>query len=468
MQGRPRREVICLEKIIAELTALLGGERVRRGLRDRLAYAYDATGEKHLPDVMVMPESTAEVAACVRLAQRHGVPVIARGAGTNLSGGTLPVVGGLVLNLVRMNRIRHIDPEARTASVEAGVVNGALQQAAAPHGLFFAPDPSSFKVATLGGNLAENAGGPRCAKYGVTTNHVLGVEMVLPDGAVVELGSTVEDAPGLDLLGLAVGAEGTLGVITAATLRLTPLPAACRTMLAVFDSLPDAMAAVSSIVAARIIPAALELLDENTMTAVRRSNPAVAFEGAAVLLIEVDGDAAELGPQVERTLEVVRRHGAREVRLAGSEAERNGLWAARRAAYPSLAQVSPSVWAMDVTVPRDRLVPMLNEVLRLSAVHGLKVYTVAHAGDGNLHPTIPWRPDEKDRLDLLNREIQAACVALGGSITGEHGVGIEKLSGMSAQYSPEVLAWMWAVRRTFDPSNLMNPGKALPAPVGGL
>ncbi|HEY3368959.1 MAG TPA: FAD-linked oxidase C-terminal domain-containing protein [Symbiobacteriaceae bacterium] len=451
-----------MQHIFAELTDLLGRERVRRDLRDRLAYAYDATGEKHLPDLVVFPETTAEVAACLRLAREHGMPVIPRGAGTNLSGGTLPLDGGMVVNLVRLNRIRHIDPDARTALVETGVVNGALQQAAAPHGLFFAPDPSSFKVATLGGNLAENAGGPRCAKYGVTANHVLGVELVLADGTVVELGGSVEDAPGLDLLGLAIGSEGTLGIMTAATLRLTPLPAAYRTMMAVFDSLPNAMAAVSGIVAARIIPAALELLDENTMSAVRRSNPAVAFTGAALLLIEVDGEPAELDAQVSRIDEVVRRHGAGEVRLAGSEAERNALWAARRAAYPSLAQVSPSVWAMDVTVPRDRLVPMLNEVLRLSALHGLKVYTVAHAGDGNMHPTIPYTPEDRPRLDLLNRDIQAACVALGGSITGEHGVGIEKLSGMGVQYGSDVLTWMQAVRQVFDPDRILNPGKAVP------
>lgn len=460
-----------LQEMEASLVALLGRHWVRRERRDLLAYAYDATGEKHLPDLVVFPATTAEVAACVKLAVRHGLPVIPRGAGTNLSGGTLPVSGGMVVNLVRLNRIRNIDAGARIAVAEAGVTNLALQQAVAPHGLFFAPDPSSMKVSTLGGNLAENAGGPRCAKYGVTANHVLGVEMIISDGSVVELGGPVEEAPGLDLLSLAIGSEGTLGLITAATLRLTPLPAASRTMLAAFASLHDAMGAVSGIVAARIIPAALELLDRNFLEVIQAGNQAIFPAGAAaVLLAEVDGDPADLELEVDRIARVVRQHRVLELHVAGNEAERDSLWAGRRAAYGALARVSPSVWVMDVTVPRDRLVDMLGEILRLAEEYRLRVFTVAHAGDGNLHPTIPFNPrdpDQKRRLGLMDRAIQEACAALGGSITGEHGVGVEKLSGMSVQFGPDLLGWMWAARRAFDPTLTLNPGKAIPTPLGG-
>lgn len=437
---------------------------------DLLAYSYDATGERFLPDVVVLPASTPQVAECVRLAALHRLPVVPRGAATNLSGGTLPVAGGMVMSMTRMNRIVRIDPDARLAVVEAGATNQSVQEAVAPYGLFFAPDPSSMKVATIGGCLAENAGGPRCAKYGVTLNHVLGLTMVLSDGSVVEVGGETEDAPGMDLLSLVVGSEGTLGVIAQAVLRLTPLPEGYRTLMGIFDDLAATVAAASAIVAARIVPAALEMLDRATMEMINKSTGGSFPEDAeALLLAEIDGDPAELDLQATRVEQAMKEHGALEVVVARSEAERESLWAARRSGFGALALSSPSLTSMDVTVPRDRLVSMIEEVIRLAAEHRLKVFLVSHAGDGNMHPTVPFDPrdpDEHQRLRLLIEAVSRAAVLLGGSISGEHGIGIEKLAQMDIQYSPEQRDLMARVRSAFDPSLRMNPGKNVVSPSG--
>ncbi len=460
-----------LDALASRLAGVVGQAWVRRDKRDLLSYAYDATGERYLPDIVVFPDGTTQVADCVRLAAEAGMPVVPRGAGTNLSGGALPIAGGMVLNLVRMNRVKHIDPEARTAVVEAGIVNEAVQRAAAPFGLFYAPDPSSMKAATIGGSLAENAGGPRCAKYGVTINHALGLTLVLSDGRVIELGGETGDAPGMDLLGLVVGSEGTLGVITESVLHLTPLPQAYRTLLGIFDELPPAVEAVSAIVAARILPATLEIMDRNTLKAVIASEPSTLPEDAGgVLLVEVDGDPRELDAQVDSIVGILTAHGARRIDVAHSAAEREALWNARRAGYGALARHSPSLSAMDVTVPRDRLVDMLREVMRLADEHRLTVCLAAHAGDGNMHPTVPFDPrdpDQRARLAALTDAISRTCVRLGGSISGEHGIGIEKLAGMPLQYPPEVLAEMHLIRKAFDPLGIMNPGKNLPMPAAG-
>lgn len=460
-----------LEALVPRLVGIVGQTWVRRDKRDLMSYAYDATGERYLPDVVVFPDSTTEVAECVRLAAEAGMPVVPRGAGTNLSGGALPIAGGMVVNLVRMNRVKRIDPEARTAVVEAGIVNEAVQRAAAPYGLFYAPDPSSMKAATIGGSLAENAGGPRCAKYGVTINHSLGLTLVLSDGRVMELGAETGDAPGMDLLGVVVGSEGTLGIITEAVLRLTPLPQAYRTLLGIFDELPPAVEAVSAVVAARILPATLEIMDRNTLQAIIASEPSTLPEDAGgVLLVEVDGDPRELDAQVESIVGILTAHGARRIDVARSAAEREALWSARRAGYGALARHSPSLSAMDVTVPRDRLVDMLREVMSLAEEHRLTVCLAAHAGDGNMHPTVPFDPrdvDQRARLAALTDAISRACVHLGGSISGEHGIGIEKLAGMPLQYPPEVLAEMHLIRKAFDPLGIMNPGKNLPMPAAG-
>ena len=460
-----------IEATEARLVSLLGRRWVRRQPRDLLAYAYDGTGERYLPDVVVFPGAAEQVRACVRVAAEAGIPVVPRGAATNLSGGTLPVRGGMVVNMLRMNRVLTVDPYARLAVVEAGVTNEALQRAVAPHGLFYAPDPSSMRVATLGGSLAENAGGPRCAKYGVTINHVLGLRVVLADGSEVEVGGGLHEPPGLDVVGVIVGSEGTLGIITEAVVRLTPLPESYRTLLAVFGSLPEATAAVSAFVAERIVPATLELMDRNTLEVVNASRESsFPADAEAVLLIEVDGVTDEVEAQAERVKQVLEAARALEISVAAGAMERDRLWAARRAGYGALARSSPSLSAMDVTVPRDHLVPMLDEVLRLSQEHRLKVFVTAHAGDGNMHPTVPYNPSDADqvrRLHLLTDGITRACVALGGSISGEHGIGIEKLPGMALQYSEEALDLMRVVKRAFDPAQRMNPGKNIPAPVGG-
>lgn len=460
------------ETVVTELAGVVGRKWVRGGPGDLAAYSYDATGSKQLPDLVVFPADTPQVAACLKSAARRGMAVIPRGAGTNVSGGTLPVSGGMVVDLARMNRVKRVDPLARLAVAEAGATNGALQAAAAPFGLFFPPDPSTMLVSTLGGNMAENAGGPHCAKYGVTSNHVLGATVVLADGSVVDIGGESEEPSGLDLLGFLVGSEGTLGVITEGVFRLMRLPRASQTMLAVFGELGAAMAAVSGIVAAYILPAAMEVMDRNLVEVIRAGSDSVLPGNAdAVLLIEVDGDPEELDTQAEQIADVCRSHGALDFVLAADEAEREALWVARRSAAGSLARISPAQFAMDVTVPRDRLQEMMEEVVRLADRHRLKVMVGAHAGDGNMHPAIPYDPRDEDmrrRIEDFDWDVQQACLGLGGSITGEHGVGVEKLRGLAAQYSPGLLDLMWAVRTAFDPGLLFNPGKAVVQPVRGM
>lgn len=459
-----------IKAVEAGLVRLLGRTWVRCQPRDLLAYAYDGTGEKYLPDIVVFPADTAQVATCVRAAAEAALVVIPRGAATNLSGGTLPIHGGMVINMLRMNRVLHVDPCGRLAVVQAGATNESLQGAVAPFHLFYAPDPSSMRVATIGGSLAENAGGPRCAKYGVTINHVFGLRIVLADGTEVEVGDRLQEPPGLDLTSLLVGSEGTLAIITEATVRLTSLPEAYRTLLGVFESLTEAMAAVSAIVAERIVPATLELMDHNTLEVINAGRPSSFPEDAdAVLLIEVDGDVGEIDAQARRIQQVLEAHHALDIKVASTEHERDQLWEARRAGYGALARSSASLSAMDVTVPRDHLVEMLGEVLRLSHEQRLKVFVTAHAGDGNMHPTVPFDPTDADQVRRLHRltdGITRACVALGGSISGEHGIGIEKLSGMSLQFSEEVLELMRSVKKAFDPACALNPGKNIPAPVG--
>lgn len=454
--------------LVADLQAVVGRDFVRTGLGERMAYAYDATGEKHLPDLVAFPGSAEEVAACLRLAGRHRVPVVARGAGTNLSGGTVPLLGGVVLNLLRMDRIRRVEMTGRRAEVEPGLPNGRLNQHLRPLGLHFAPDPSSMRVSTIGGNIAENAGGPHCLKYGVTTGHVLALQIATAEGELLEL--TEEDP--FDLRGLVIGSEGTLGVVTRATVRLTPLPRAVRTMLAVYGDLYQSGRSVSGIIAAGMIPAALELMDRENLSLTRRAGfGAFPANAEAALIIEVDGDPEDLAEEVAAITAICRREGATEVRVADSEAERDAIWLGRRANYGVLAQTSPFVWTQDVTVPRHRLSEMLQEVTVIGRRIGLPICTVAHAGDGNLHPTIPFNPQdpaERERVRQADLAIVAACLRLGGSITGEHGVGFDKLPGMELMFTPEQQALMHRVRRAFDPTGLLNPGKLLPAPKGGF
>lgn len=457
---------------VAALEHVLGPESVCTRRREVLAYAYDATGEKRPPDVVVIPQSTEGVTAAVRLARHYGVPLVPRGAGTNLSGGTVPVRGGMVLSTSRMNRILRIDAESHLAIVQPGVTNQALQDALRPLGFFYAPDPSSGKVSTIGGNIAENAGGPRCFKYGVTTNHVLGLEVVLSDGSVLELGGMVGDERGLDLTGVFVGSEGTMGIVTRAILHILPTPEAVKTMLVIYDDLDLCAGTVSQIVAQKIIPATLELMDREQIRLLREAGfPGFPDDAQAVLLIEVDGPAPEIGKQLQRLMTICQAGGARTVKVATGERERQELWRARKAGFGVLARMSPFVWVQDVTVPRNQLAPMLRKVREISERYALPLVSVAHAGDGNIHPAVPYNPRdpaECARVRAADKEILTACVALGGSITGEHGVGLDKLENVSLMLGPEQLQLMQQVQQAFDPLGLMNPGKAIPSRLGGF
>ena len=449
------------------LLAAFGPDRVLTDPRDRMAYSYDATGEKYQCDAVFFPQTTTEVAEAVRIAHAHGIPIVARGAGTNISGGTLPVQGGLVLAMNRMNRILRIDPDDHLATVQPGVPNLRLQQALQPHGFFFAADPSSHRVSTIGGNVAENSGGPHCLKYGVTTNHVRGLEVVLADGEVVRIGSRAqEQPPGYDILALLTGSEGTLAVVTEITLNILPLPPVRRTLLAVYDQLERAAATVSAIVAARLVPASMELLDRATIACVEPFVHAGYPEDAdAVLLIEVDGAAAAVERAAQRIAAIATETGAREVRSPRDEAEQEALWLGRRSAFGAAARLSAHVWTQDVTVPRDRLVEAVHAVQEISTRWAVPILTVAHAGDGNLHPLIPFDPQDADgvrRMKAADHEIVAACVALGGSVTGEHGVGIDKLPTLPLQYGPVELEVMQRLKAALDPEDRLNPGKAIP------
>lgn len=453
-------------RLISDLVALAGREDVLDRKRDLLVYAYDAEEAHTPPDVVVFPSDAAEVSRIVRRARHDGLPLIARGAGTNLSGGTLAIRGGVIVEMSRMKGVVKVDLDNRRAVAEVGVINLDLQNLLARQGYFYGPDPASQKVSTLGGNIGENAGGPHCFKYGVTSNHVVGAEVVLADGQVAQLGGPLEDNPGYDLTGLFVGSEGTLGIATRLTLRLLRSPESIRTLLVIFDRIEDAGSAVSDIVAAGMVPATLELMDQMVIKAIE-ANKRYGFplDAAGILLIEVDGLEEELDRQAEQISEICRKANAREVRLARSAAERDALWAGRRGAFGAIARVSPSYVVQDGTVPRTILASMLGRVNEISAKYDIAVANVAHAGDGNLHPLFmydPRKPGESERVRAAATEILAACVAAGGTLTGEHGIGISKQASMPVQFGPAELNLLAQVKRTFDPEESMNPGKVFP------
>ncbi len=453
--------------LLKELAGIVGPEDLFASRRDRLTYEYDATPESVEPEVVLFPSNAGEVAAVLRVARREGMPVVARGAGTNLSGGTVPLKGGVVLVCTRMNRIQEIDVENERAVVEPGVVNLELQKALEGYGYLYAPDPSSQKVSTLGGNVGENAGGPHCLKYGITTDHVLGLEAVLPDGEVVNTGGLVEDTPGYDLTGLLVGSEGTLGVVTSAIVRLMRSPEAVKTMLAVFDRLEDSGNAVSDMIAEGIIPATLEIMDRAIVEAVEASVNRAGYpvEAEAVLLIELDGLKEGQDRQAERIAELCRKNRARDLQVARTEAERDRLWTGRRAAYSAMVSMATGASIHDTTVPRTRLAETLHQVMEIAHRHRVTVGTAAHAGDGNLHPLIvfdPADPDEVERVHRADREIVELCVAMGGTLTGEHGIGLEKRDYMPLLFGELELDLMRQIKRAFDPEGLLNPGKLLP------
>lgn len=446
------------------LESIVGNENLLTEEEDLLVYSYDASFPESRPDVVVFPQSTEEVSRIMSLASDEGVSVVTRGAGTGLSGGSVPLGGGIVLGTGKMNRILNIDANNLVTQVEPGLVNAHLQAAVAPYGLFYPPDPASMKVCTLGGNVAEDAGGPKCLKYGVTRNYVLGLEVVLSDGDVIHTGGQViKNTTGYDLTSLFVGSEGTLGVITGITLRLMPLPEGTRTMLVLFDSLDAASRTVSAIIAAGVIPTALEMMDNLLIRCAEDFvHVGLPKDAAAMLLIEVDGSNEALDPQVETIERICRKEGAREVRVATSAEEVDQLWLARRTVIGATARVRPTVILQDVTVPRSQLPTMVARIVEISERYDMPIGVLAHAGDGNLHPIILFDardPEQMEREKQVEKEIFTAALELGGTLTGEHGIGITKLDYLTWQLNPREVAVTKGIKKLFDPQNILNPGK---------
>ncbi|MFA7250065.1 MAG: FAD-linked oxidase C-terminal domain-containing protein [Dehalococcoidia bacterium] len=455
---------------IEALERAVGRPHVLSAPEDLVAFEYDATIDRALPDAVVLPRTAEEIAAVVRAANEHDVPVVPRGSGTGLAGGAVPVTGGVVVALTRMNRIIEVDAANRVAVVEPGVINLALQDALAPLGLAWPPDPSSQRICTVGGNIANNSGGPHTLAHGSTVNHVLGLEVVLADGRIVHLGGRAMDTPGVDLRGLLVGSEGTLGIVTQATLHLVPVAHAVRTMLAIFDSVDAASAAVSAIIRGGVIPVALEMLDQAIIRIVEpRIRAGYPLDAGAVLLIEVEGLAEGIAVEAEAVIAACRASGAREVRSADTQPERDRLWEARKAGIGAVGAVSPAYYLLDGVVPRTRLPEVMRRVLDLSQAYGFACANIFHAGDGNLHPIImfdPALPGATQRVLDLGGEIMRACVDAGGAITGEHGIGLEKRAYMEWVFSPADLAAMERARLAFGSVERFNPCKILPGGHG--
>ena len=425
------------------------------------------TGYRVAPELVLLPRDAEQVAGAVRVCHEHGVPFVARGAGTGLSGGALPVADGVVISLARLKRVLEVDPVDRRAVVQPGVTNLEITAAAAPHGLYYAPDPSSQQVCTIGGNVAENSGGAHCLKHGFTVHHVTGLTLVLPDGDIVELGGAALDPDGPDLLGLVVGSEGTLGIATRITLRIVRSPEVVRTLLAGFETTDAAGAAVSGIVAAGILPSALEMMDRLTIEAAERAvAPGYPAGAGAVLLVELDGVAAQVEVDAAEVERICLAAGAFELRLASDEAARALLWKGRKSAFAAMGRVATDYYVQDGVVPRTRLPEVLRRIEELSTSHGLRVGNVFHAGDGTLHPLVLYDAEagETGRARELAEAILEACLDAGGSLTGQHGVGMDKACSMPRMFSERDLAAFARVRGAFDPLGICNPGKVLPTP----
>jgi glycolate oxidase len=451
-----------------ELERIVGAGNVLWQGYDLMLYEYDGSIDKARPQAVVFPTSATQVADVVKLCTSANVPYIARGAGTGLSGGAIPVEGGVLIVFSKLDRIIEVDLDNLRAVVEPGEVNLHLSQAIAHTGLHFVPDPSSQKACTIGGNVGENSGGPHTLLYGVTTNHVLGLELVTTHGDVVEVGGKALDTPGYDLTGLIVGAEGTFGVVTRVIVRLTPLAEGVKTALAIFDRLADASDAVSGVIAAGIVPAAIEMMDHLSLVAVEEAvHAGYPTDADAVLLIEIDGLNESLEDQLGRISEVCNRHHAREIRVAKSAKERNLLWLGRKGAFAAMGRIGPDFYTMDGCVPRDRISEVLARIDEIGQRHGLRIANVFHAGDGNLHPLVLFdsdHPGVEDVVRQMGEEILAVCAEVGGSLTGEHGIGFEKREMMGLIFNDDDLNWMNAVKQAMDPTGLCNPGKIFPTP----
>jgi len=453
-------------KMIDALNRLIGSEKVLGSDMQIRLYEYDAYLLRSRPDCIVLPETTEDVSKVVKFAHENGIPVVARGAGTNLTGGSVCLRGGIAVVMTRMNRVLDLDIENLRVVVQPGIVTLNLKNVLAKHGYVYQPDPASEKASTLGGNVAENSGGPHCLKYGVTTNHVLGGEIVLFDGEVIEVGGKALDNPGFDLPGILTGSEGTLGIMTKIVLRIMPKAESVKTMMCIFDSIADGGDTVSAIIADGIIPAALEMMDNLTIKAVEEAyNAGLPKDAAAVLIIELDGLKDGMERLTERVREICRKNNVREIRIAGNQAERDAIWAARKGAFGAVGRLRPNYLVNDGTVPRTRLPETLARVIAIGEKYNLPIANVFHAGDGNLHPLILF--DERDKEELARvhqaaNEIMKVCVEMGGTISGEHGIGVEKLEGMSMVFSDRDLSAMNRVKEAFDPVDRCNPGKALP------
>ena len=458
--ARQREVVTALRAVLPPRCILFDAEDTRPYECDGLA-AY-----RQLPMVVTLPDTEQQVIAILKTCRDVKVPIVPRGAGTGLSGGALPIADGVVLSTARLNKIVRVDAYARTAVLQPGVRNLAISEAAAQYGLYYAPDPSSQIACTIGGNVAENSGGVHCLKYGLTVHNVLRVRMVTIDGDVVELGSEALDAPGLDLLAVFIGSEGMLGIVTEVTVKLIPKPQTARVIMASFDDIVTGGNAVANVIAAGIIPAGLEMMDQ---TSSRMVEPFVKagydLDAAAILLCESDGTQEEVDEEIGRMTAVLEGAGASAIVVSQSEAERMKLWSGRKNAFPAAGRISPDYYCMDGTIPRKRLAQVLTGIAQMEITHGLRCANVFHAGDGNLHPLILFdanQPGEFDRAEAFGAEILALCVEVGGTITGEHGVGMEKINSMCVQFSEQELAAFFAVKRAFDTASLLNPDKAIP------
>jgi glycolate oxidase subunit GlcD len=462
------------KQVLSRLRAVVGADHVIADPHRLLVYESDGlTAYRCPPQAVVLPASTAEVAGVVSVLHGADLPVIARGAGTGLSGGALATQGGVVVGTARMTKILSVDPENRLARVQAGVVNANLGSAAEPYGLQYAPDPSSQSTCTIGGNVAENAGGPHCLKYGVTTRYITGLTLVLDDGEVIEVGGVGrEHGDGLDLVGAFVGSEGCFGLATEVEVRLLPFAEGVRTLLGIFDSVEAAGRAVTDIVGQGLLPAAMEIMDGPSIRAVEESAYAAGYpvDAGAVLVVEFDGTEAGLDADAESAAACCRRAGASEVRQAQDESQRAALWQGRKKAFGVMGRIAPDLLVQDATVPRTRLSDVLHRIDEIGKAYDLHVANVFHAGDGNLHPKILFDRrdlDELARVEKASKEIMAVCVEAGGTITGEHGVGVDKRNYMPLVVGPRELEAMRSVMDTFDPRGLFNPGKVLPDPETG-
>jgi len=456
-------------ELISALRATVGDRFVLIEKEDVIVYEQDGSIFQVMPEIVALPSNVEQVSTVVKLAKQANVPIVPRGSGTGLAGGAVPAEGGIVLSLARLNRILKIDLENRIAVVEPGVINVDVTKAVAKDGLFYAPDPSSQAACSIGGNVANNSGGPHTLAYGVTTNHVLGVEVVLDDGQIVWLGGEVPDMPGYDLCGIFVGSEGTMGIVTKVIVRLMKTRESVRTLLAIFDEMDGATQTVVDITGAGIIPAALEMMDRTTIEAVERGAP-VGFprDAEAVLLVEVEGLAEQTLRSMNVAREICQRNGAREARVAKDETERQLLWKGRKGAFGAMGALAPNYYVQDGVVPRSKLPQIMKRIAEISKQFNLRIANVFHAGDGNLHPNILFdmrAPGELDRVIEAGAATLRACIELGGSITGEHGVGLEKKAYIGLLFSEADLEAMTRVRRAFDPDGRFNPAKIFPTPA---